>query len=1048
MAAVSRIYWQAKIWGLLHDPALKALRSTRNLGDEGAWRVNGEPIAAMEGWVSPKEYCAKQHPDYPLSITWLKHIGKCDLIASASDRTSIGRIPRSVIYKVKNQVDDGLEISHLLSGKKQQLKISSWHNELAENRQKAIEEREGIIPESIQKCPDARKVFWWFWRCYPELLSQGTPEAPLLPAETRIPDASLWSHTSMTAALAGGLAGCFDDEKYPTKGEKASLSYPNLATFTFTPVQQLIEASRKMRDLWAGSWLLHYLSAKVCWDIAWKYGPDTLLYPCLYAQPLIDVWLLREYPDFQEWIQQPFERSLLTAGFPNVLVAILPDNGIKNPEIKTGVPVQAAMQQAWQSLHDEWLNLGEKTLKQLQKRRDENDWSQVDDQTWKNWLQAQWQHYWVTLPIGDRNQPLDRSLRDKQKNEKEIKDWLDAQNKFMASELLEPDEKSFVEAIFADPEATPETDVCDEDVPSEQNSAQGQGKNIYKQPNLSIGSWWADLFDRLRMTAQAVKNARNWTVPTAFGPRSTISGLGPVVRPVYNPQRLDWATEGETSQFWNEGLGLFDGKEQLNATETIKRLLPEILAELFTEEKRPITWHLRKGLKDLNYTPDLSAGAAGWLRRYEHGEAVAVNALERAYEKIYTALDQTDLGLPDSGEIPWGIPWIADHYQDLNNPRLLNVGWLLEDLELTEQEYVDTLRFGVEGAISKVFKGNNPTDWYVLAQGDGDGMSNWLKGKPLLSYGDYIPQALKHQIPRLKNLKEPFEKFLGDKKRMGPASHSALSRSLLDFSNQLVPYLTEQRYAGRLIYSGGDDVLAYTNLWEWDDWLWDIHCCFQGAEDPRQEFNNQGDYWRWQSGERPKNLADRPLFTLGSKATISFGIVIANQGVPLAIALENLRAAEKAAKDHEYPSGCRLKDRNLTYGKKNAVQVRVLYQNGNILKATAKFDTFNLWRSLLNNTDQDPSLFEQAAEIWKQHPAPCDEAITPWTKGFCSCRDALKNDSNNAFQAKLDAFLKALYLTTTEDDRTTEIANWLKLAAFVLRKRKIDVSAITTGGEP
>ena len=44
-------------------------------------------------------------------------------------------------------------------------------------------------------------------------------------------------------------------------------------------------------------------------------------------------------------------------------------------------------------------------------------------------------------------------------------------------------------------------------------------------------------------------------------------------------------------------------------------------------------------------------------------------------------------------------------------------------------------------------------------------------------------------------------------------SHSALGRALLDFSNQLVPYLTEERYAGRLIYGGGDDVLAYTNLW-------------------------------------------------------------------------------------------------------------------------------------------------------------------------------------------------------------------------------------------
>jgi CRISPR-associated protein Cmr2 len=61
---------------------------------------------------------------------------------------------------------------------------------------------------------------------------------------------------------------------------------------------------------------------------------------------------------------------------------------------------------------------------------------------------------------------------------------------------------------------------------------------------------------------------------------------------------------------------------------------------------------------------------------------------------------------------------------------------------------------------------------------------------------------------------------------MGLSTHGALSRALLDFSNRLVPYLTEQRYAGRLIYSGGDDVLAYTNLWEWDSWLWDNKTVF------------------------------------------------------------------------------------------------------------------------------------------------------------------------------------------------------------------------------
>lgn len=112
----------------------------------------------------------------------------------------------------------------------------------------------------------------------------------------------------------------------PDKG----LSHPYLATFSFTPIQELIKASRKMRDFWTGSWILHYLSAKVCWKLATIYGPDTLLYPSLYHQPLIDHWLLQTWPDFGKWIEQPCSQQLLTAGFPNVLVLMLPKDAVRS----------------------------------------------------------------------------------------------------------------------------------------------------------------------------------------------------------------------------------------------------------------------------------------------------------------------------------------------------------------------------------------------------------------------------------------------------------------------------------------------------------------------------------------------------------------------------------------------------------------------------------------------------------------------------------------------------------------------------------------------
>ena len=271
-----------------------------------------------------------------------------------------------------------------------------------------------------------------------------------------------------------------------------------------------------------------------------------------------------------------------------------------------------------------------------------------------------------------------------------------------------------------------------------------------------------------------------------------------------------------------------------------------------------------------------------------------------------------------------------------------------------------------------------------------------------------------------------------------PATHNALSRALLDFSNQLAPYLTEERYAGRLIYSGGDDVLAYTNLWEWDQWLWDIRQAFRGEQDDQGEFDNKGHYWRLKT---PRDgFPKRPLFTMGNEATISFGLVMAHHSVPLAIALENLWQAEEEAKDHKYQINDEIK-------AKDAVQVRVLYGNGNVLKATSKFDTFQTWQRLLNIEDIDASIYETGATLLEEHPIPVKQAIPSWVNAFVERRSNLNENQQAALRSGLNKFLLAVWQTTGDKDREEEVENWLerkrevknwlKVAAFVKRNRYI-----------
>ncbi|KKI99661.1 type III-B CRISPR-associated protein Cas10/Cmr2 [Prochlorothrix hollandica] len=1035
---MSQVFWQAKIWGLLHDPALKALHNNTGRGGESIW----QELAVMADW---RELLQKDGEESSAELAMLtpkksgkvllKWIADADLITSASDRSAIGSLNSAINYGDQGP-DQGLEISHLLSG----AKIRNWklpdlaHQELMKSRDRAqtIRETEQLLfPQWLKDETDPKKVFWWLWRCLPEAACQAfdDPSLLLMPAETRIPDGSIWSHTSMTAALSSALAGqhLTSQDLSERWSSHKSLSHAYLATFSFSPVQELIKASRKMRDFWAGSWVLHYLSTKVCWDLAQIYGPDSFLYPSLFQQPLIDYWLKdwlqpdqKAWAEFNKFIPQPKGASLLTAGFPNVIVIILPKD-----------KVNAAMQTAEQSLKAEWRRLGQEVLDLLQSQRRWMPGLHETDQAWAGWLESQWQTYWSAVPIGKEGETLkDTAILKDQGATSDSDDWVKAQNVTYnlskEKRLFLEKELQFLRATFGP-----------------------------KKPGVNVGSWWPYVFDKTRQALAAMKNARTWQLPTAFGPRSTISGLGPVVHPDNYSDYRDWLTEGDTASLWKNHVGVFDGIEELNATEVVKRCLHLILSKAILPNV-PERW------REESYTPDLTAGVAGWLRQQEQKAAMGDFSAQALIDHfLYACLDVSDSFPWVPQEEDWGIPWVKKHHEDWPNPRLLNAGWLIDDYEpdrLLSKDQQREMRnqklLDVKKKIEQYFTtGNNPTDWYVLAVGDGDGMSDWLKGVLLEPYGSYVPDRLKEKVANShqerEGVPEAFAQFLTQPKRMGPSTHAALSRALLDFSNQLVPYLTEQRYAGRLIYSGGDDVLAYTNLWEWDQWLWDIRQCFKGDIDPKDEFDDTGDYWRWKVGKTPENLSPRPLFTMGSKASISFGIIIAHHSVPLAIALENLWEAEEKAKEHFYLD-LQEPDAKKRKKQKDAVQVRILYGNGNQLTSTAKFSVLDQWRSLFTIPDLDAALFEQAAQLWDQHPAPCRSAIAPWVTAFCSRREQLTEANQKQFQQALHGFLETLWDTTTPKNlngENGEVQNWLKLAAFTLRKRVIKLPKSSGGAQ-
>jgi CRISPR-associated protein Cmr2 len=1001
-----RLYWQSKIFALLHDPVFKPFYTDKSKAS--LWRE----LDVMQDWEDMLE-------DGKL----LNYLRNADYISAASDRGAIANIKIQV-----NCGAEGLEISHLLSGAKQRLQIGDIGLIAGKDRE-LIEIEKKLFPESIKREIDPKKVFWWLWRCLPTAVCKASNHTSLLlmPADIRIPDTSLWSHTSMTAALAGAAIGyqttIAEFDAIPEKDLWYKYkSQPYLVSFSFAPVQELIKSSRKLRDFWAGSWILHYLSAKISWALAKKYGADSLLYPSLFHQPLIDSWLLKDYPDFNLWIKAPPTNSLLTAGFSNVLVLVLPQ-----------AEVAKAMQTAKQELGRAWKELGNLVLAKV----GWGDQIRATANCWEGWLDTQWQSYWTGLPIGNTHENF------KQSQNPRLIGWISALNKTYG--LKDPNFRVPIKNK--------------DDLPEHFGLFQPAELNFLPKNNPNIGSWWGYIFDNTRMNLTVVKNARNWQLPTVFSTRSTVSGIGAAV---HNLQ-TDWVKESDVKQFWQHQSFLGNGNEQLNATEVIKRGLHHILPELLGRDDLAIAY------------PDLTSGVAGYLKTQPEVTDYYRLTCQKVLDKYQDLLTEK---WQDHNK--WGIPWAESPDLELTGvqPRLLNAGWLVEDLGIDpdDTKALQKSQTELNSIISASYPKNNPTDWYVLAAGDGDGMREWFKGEKLAAYAKYVNSTLipppklvelqalideelaefgKLSKKKTKQSEQPIDQilerliaprkltdFLELGKRMGPSTHNALSRALLDFSNQLVPYLTETRYAGRLIYAGGDDVLAYTNLWEWDSWLWDIRQCFRGDRDPGNEFNHDGDYWQWSDKDPNQNniITQRPLFTMGNKATISFGVVIAHQSIPLSITLENLWAAEQKSKEHH------CGDSDLQVFKKDAVQVRVMYQNGNILTSTAKFKVFNYWQQLLGIVKElelkskvDSTLFEQVAIAWAQHPAPNIAAIKPWCRAFCDRRAVFGDDtdSRQRFEQVLVVFMTELIKHTQTAELDTEMNNWLKLAAFTLRRREI-----------
>lgn len=856
-------------------------------------------------------------------------------IASSSDRVNLGEAQGTNINSVK----------HPISGQTRNITSQDSRPE---------------IPAEITSETDIEKLFWWFWRFYPELIRQNQKDFFLYPAHSILPDCPLHSYKSTVSALVGAM--------YPEHWQEGGKSqHPYLFLFTFSPVQEFIKASRKFVDFWAGSYLLHYLSVKLCWYIAETYGSDAVITPSLWSQEIIDALIVKKYPDFaanfasfQDGISpvgrfdNGISTSLSTAGFPNVIMALVPG---KEAARELGEKLKKC-------LIEEWSEIAKKVREDIKKRtleflKDTKNQQKIDEillkeflseqeickrdlkkwqighhgscwewnKLWEAQIEKTWETYWTAMPLGNPEQPLTINP-----TEENYQQWKQAQNAIAPPHLAE---------------SLPTT----------------AEENLYEQIN--TGTWWGALQARLGQSIQAVKNTRTWAIPTAPGERSTLSGQFSAVHPQlhYHGQFKNGGGLSARSMglFWRLMAevypGLFNGSEKLNAIELTKRMawryggVAESLGINLGQED------------DTNYDnlirfPNLSSIAAA---RFTCEDFKKGGQKTRKYWNCLNTLINQQL--PNKADTfasrtrgrPYQIPKVDRQINPENrngqnfNGVMFSSKWLADDMNCNAQETA-TLRSLVEEAHKKAkFGEGSPADWWVIVLGDGDGMGKYVSGSKLKKYKEYlITDAIAENV---KNHQD-YPDLLATQKRMGPATHVGLNRALLDFSNRLVPYLTEERYCGKVVYSGGDDVMAVLPLADLLGYLRSLRDAWCADPDPEREFSTEGGYWT--PKQTLQGLQQRPYFTMGDGATMSLGIVIAHKSVPLPTVLESLWTAEK--------------DRAKKLYGKDGLCFRVIYGSGNTLEALMKGELLDLWWNFMQYDQQDLSaLFYRLAEELPRH---------------------------------------------------------------------------------
>ena len=917
--------WHTKLHARLHDPAEKALVLLRDPeGHEG-----GTSGVLRRSFNALHEHQADIDPDNAdvLHCVLFKNgiksgvyntVKRADWWAAAADR------PQWPMQEITVQTKKGDELTlkvahwaqvrwtkspvliHPLTGQQHDLSPGSemaglGDEDLDELKSRSFTHFAGLVQRSGDNI-DWRRTLLAFWRFGPTLREDednGKLGAlwPLLPADTRVPDHSIWDHLDLTSAFAGAMA---DDQD----GEVA------LLTMALGPVQSFIEAARSTSDLWAGSHLLARLAWEAMKPVCEALGPDAILFPRLRGVPQVDLWLRQDcqLPDELfaecEWKHSGKHSGkhsatdanpLFAAALPNRFVAIVPAAKAKQLAQQVERAVRGWLQTQGQVVVDRLLKAAE---------LDADGTEQHCHGQMREQLEGFPEVHWAVVPFS-----LIRARNVKKQNDLDTSTLLAAMAPFFG---VEPGQAcGFL--------ASPAWKVLQADL-------QWGDNTTFWSPN--PGALYPAVHDLAERALAAAKAVRPFKQQAQQGWRCSLTGetewlttdksqlavpagkrksrSDKAFRPSEHVETL-WTKVADAKPAWAKK------GEHLGALPALKRLWPTLFAE-----------EVGRALDD--------AGNAATAQRFvvsTHTMALA-HQIDEWLQRGGTAAAGLVAALDDHAVEPVALPRRL-MLRHARNPALAVAKRLPALLDAAADAHSEALARDLQSLVRRTLQAEGDSSapletYYGMLLMDGDHMGAWLAGGDncAISYRESWHPKVRDGFDKHTQHQPLLRAYADQKRAVSPNRHLAISAALNDFSLVVARHVVEAEHRGRLIYAGGDDVLAMLPVADLLGAMQRLRLAYSGDDPAHVDGDRQGLVLK--NGFALLNdKPGRPLRLMrmmGTRATASCGAVVAHHQAPLAAVMRELRLAEKRAKGD---------------GGRDAFSLVIVKRSGGTLFVTAKW---------------------------------------------------------------------------------------------------------------